>query len=164
MIGINPVRYNDIKRGVTVPSEDMVNKIYTVFGELGVVINERVFERIRKKRDGNESYIDIWEKSYPVSSFNEEAYFFVMHSADSPERNLILKDKKLAINRSLLKLTPREKQVIEMYFGFNEEIEKTLEEIGDYLQLTRERARQIKEKAIKKLNHPAKSKYLRKYL
>lgn len=164
MIGINPVRYNDIKRGVTVPSEDMVNKIYTVFGELGVVINERVFERIRKKRDGNESYIDIWEKSYPVSSFNEEAYFFVMHSADSPERNLILKDKKLAINRSLLKLTPREKQVIEMYFGFNEEIEKTLEEIGDYLQLTRERARQIKEKAIRKLNHPSRSKNLRDYL
>ena len=61
-------------------------------------------------------------------------------------------------------LTEREAEVIRLYFGLGREHSLTLEEIGEKFQLTRERVRQIKEKAIRRLRHASRSKQLRAYL
>lgn len=61
-------------------------------------------------------------------------------------------------------MTERESEVIRLYFGFDGEHSLTLEEIGEQFNLTRERVRQIKEKAIRRLRHTSRSKNLRAYL
>ena len=67
------------------------------------------------------------------------------------------------IERSLQILTGREREIIKSFFGIGCQ-EMTLEEIGERLDLTRERVRQIKEKAIRKLKKPSASKLLKSYL
>ncbi|MBD3179321.1 MAG: sigma-70 family RNA polymerase sigma factor [Candidatus Latescibacteria bacterium] len=68
------------------------------------------------------------------------------------------------MRRTLDTLTEREKNILIMYFGLNGEEPLTLEEIGRKMDLTRERIRQIKEKAIKRLRHVTRSKYLKDYI
>ena len=68
------------------------------------------------------------------------------------------------IERSLSTLTDRERDVIKLFYGIGYNHEYTLEEIGDKFDLTRERVRQIKEKAIKRLKHSTRSKLLKAYL
>ena len=68
------------------------------------------------------------------------------------------------IERALSTLADREAEVIKLYFGLNKEHSLTLEEIGERYNLTRERVRQIKEKAIRRLKHASRSKNLRAYL
>ena len=65
------------------------------------------------------------------------------------------------IENVLNKLSDRERRVVKLYFGIDEETAHTLEEIGIHFDLTRERVRQIKEKAIKRLKHAANSSRLR---
>jgi RNA polymerase primary sigma factor len=67
------------------------------------------------------------------------------------------------IDRALSTLTDREKEIIQMFFGIGMQ-EMALEEIGDRFGLTRERVRQIKEKAIRRLRHSSRSKLLKSYL
>jgi RNA polymerase primary sigma factor len=68
------------------------------------------------------------------------------------------------VNRALSTLTDREAEVISSYFGLNGSRAMSLEEIGDRFQLTRERVRQIKEKATRRLRHVSRSKALKAYL
>ena len=68
------------------------------------------------------------------------------------------------IERSLQTLTSREADVIRLYFGLGGEHPLTLEEIGERFDLTRERVRQIKEKAIRRLKHTSRSRILKSYL
>ncbi|MDP8238107.1 MAG: sigma-70 family RNA polymerase sigma factor [Candidatus Hatepunaea meridiana] len=81
----------------------------------------------------------------------------------APDTHLMDESLKLEVRRALSTLTKREAEVIRFYFGIGRE-QRTLEEIGVEFSLTRERVRQIKEKAIRKLNHPTRSKALRAYL
>ena len=83
--------------------------------------------------------------------------------APSPEMNLITESLRREIERALTTLTPREADVIRLYFGLSESA-MTLEEIGERFELTRERVRQIKEKAIRRLKHTSRSKILKTYL
>jgi RNA polymerase primary sigma factor len=71
---------------------------------------------------------------------------------------------KTEIERALETLTPREADVVRLYFGLAEQHAMTLEEIGETFDLTRERVRQIKEKAIRRLKHTSRSKILKTYL
>jgi len=80
---------------------------------------------------------------------------------DTPLMNDSLKDE---IRNSLDTLKDREKMVIKMYFGIERDYALTLNEIGEEFNLTRERVRQIKEKAIRRLRHRSRSKTLRNYL
>jgi RNA polymerase primary sigma factor len=82
----------------------------------------------------------------------------------SPDQNLMSDSLKSEIRRALSTLTEREAEVIILYFGLNKEHSLTLEEIGEKFNLTRERVRQIKEKAIRRLRHASRSKNLRTYL
>ena len=81
-----------------------------------------------------------------------------------PDETMMDESLKIEIGRALDSLTPREAEVINLYFGLNHDKALTLEEIGARFGLTRERVRQIKEKAIKRLRHASRSKALRAYL
>ncbi|HHH80581.1 MAG TPA: sigma-70 family RNA polymerase sigma factor [candidate division Zixibacteria bacterium] len=84
--------------------------------------------------------------------------------AQSPDEPVMNESLKEEIERVLSTLTEREAEVITLYFGINRERALTLEEIGERFGLTRERVRQIKEKAIKRLRHATRSKNLRAYV
>jgi RNA polymerase primary sigma factor len=85
-------------------------------------------------------------------------------SQPSPDASLMSDSLKNEIERALSTLTECEAEVIKLYFGLNKEHSLTLEEIGEKFNLTRERVRQIKEKAIRRLRHASRSKNLRAYL
>ncbi len=82
----------------------------------------------------------------------------------APDEALLDESLRLEIERALDSLSRREAEVINLYFGLNHEKALTLEEIGARFNLTRERVRQIKEKAIRRLRHASRSKSLRAYL
>ncbi len=82
----------------------------------------------------------------------------------SPESGLMDDSLRKEVQRALSTLTQREADVIGLYFGLNGEHPMTLEEIGERFDLTRERVRQIKEKAIRRLRHTSRSKALKPYL
>lgn len=82
----------------------------------------------------------------------------------SPDHILMDESLKIEIEQALSDLSQREAEVVKLYFGLGIEHPLTLEEIGERFNLTRERVRQIKEKAIKRLRHTSRSKLLRSYL
>lgn len=84
--------------------------------------------------------------------------------APTPDRGLLYESLKMEINRTISTLPEREAQVIKLYFGLDSKHPMTLEEIGEKFDLTRERVRQIKEKAIRRLKHNSKCKNLKAYL
>ena len=82
----------------------------------------------------------------------------------TPDSSLMDDSLRKEVQRALSTLTQREADVITLYFGLNGEHAMTLEEIGERFNLTRERVRQIKEKAIRRLRHTSRSKALKPYL
>jgi RNA polymerase primary sigma factor len=82
----------------------------------------------------------------------------------SPDFQLMSDSLKKEIERALSSLSQRESEVLALYFGLNKEHPLTLEEIGERFNLTRERVRQIKEKAIRRLRHASRCKNLKTYL
>jgi len=85
-------------------------------------------------------------------------------SEETPDSSLMNDSLRREVQRALSTLTQREADVIALYFGLNGEHAMTLEEIGERFNLTRERVRQIKEKAIRRLRHTSRSKALKPYL
>jgi len=81
-----------------------------------------------------------------------------------PDKSLLSESLLIEIEKALSTLNKREAEVIKLYFGLGRENSLTLEEIGEKFDLTRERVRQIKEKALRRLRHASRSKLLRKYL
>ena len=101
----------------------------------------------------------------PVESYAAGQVLDVLVNDDSPmaDRSLVNESLAREIDRALSTLTDREKEIIQMFFGIGQQ-EMTLEEIGDKFGLTRERVRQIKEKAIRRLRQSNRSKLLKSYL
>jgi len=87
----------------------------------------------------------------------------VDNSSPVADRELIAESLVREIERALATLTERERDIIKLFFGIGVQ-EMTLEEIGEKFGLTRERVRQIKEKAIRRLRHTSRSKLLKSYL
>ena len=85
-------------------------------------------------------------------------------NVDDPDKELHMSSLEREVRDSLDTLKEREKDVIKMYFGIDREYALTLNEIGEEFGLTRERVRQIKEKAIRRLRHRSRSRKLRTYL
>ncbi|NMA74264.1 MAG: RNA polymerase sigma factor RpoD/SigA [Bacteroidales bacterium] len=101
----------------------------------------------------------------PFVEGEDNSLLDVLVNDDSPRADSTLVDESLSkeIDRALSTLTEREKEIIQMFFGIGRQ-EMTLEEIGDRFGLTRERVRQIKEKAIRRLRQDDRSKLLKSYL
>lgn len=102
----------------------------------------------------------------PLVEGEDSNLYDVLRSGESPnpDKELIHESLRIEIERSLETLTPREADVIRLYFGLGNQHPMTLEEIGETFDLTRERVRQIKEKAIRRLKHTSRSKILKTYL
>ena len=104
------------------------------------------------------THLDVYKRQ-------DNSLLDVLVNDDSPMADRSLVNESLArdIDRALSTLTDREKEIIQMFFGIGQQ-EMTLEEIGDKFGLTRERVRQIKEKAIRRLRQSNRSKLLKSYL
>ncbi len=102
----------------------------------------------------------------PITPDDEANMYDVILADDIPEpdRELLNESLRKEIERALSTLTYREANIVRLYFGLNGKHPHTLEEIGETFNLTRERVRQIKEKAIKRLKHSTRNKILKTYL
>ena len=126
--------------------------------ELDMTVND---VRESMKNSGRHLSMDA-----PLVEGEDSNLYDVLRSGESPnpDRNLIQESLRTEIERSLETLTPREADVVRLYFGLGDQHPMTLEEIGETFDLTRERVRQIKEKAIRRLKHTSRSKILKTYL
>jgi RNA polymerase primary sigma factor len=102
----------------------------------------------------------------PLIKGEEENMYDVLLSEDnsSPDKELLKDSLRKEIERVLNKLTPREAEIIRLFFGVNGKQEHTLGEISEEFNLSRERIRQIKEKAIRRLKHTTRCRILKTYL
>ena len=152
-----------------------LNKINKAFSKL-----EQEFER-PPSSDELASALDLTEEKVkdtmkvsgrhvsvdaPFVDCEDNSLLDVMVNNDSPKADLELMRESLQreIERSLATLSDREKDVVMLFFGIGKQHGLTLEEIGSKFDLTRERVRQIKEKAIRRLRHNSRSKLLKAYL
>ncbi|MCG2460069.1 RNA polymerase sigma factor RpoD/SigA [Flavobacteriaceae bacterium F89] len=129
-----------------------------IAAELELTVNE-VKQSI--KNSGRHVSMDA-----PFREGEESNLYDVLRSDESPnpDGNLLRQSLNTEINRALETLSPREADVVKLYYGVGDEPSMTLEEIGQTFGLTRERVRQIREKAIRKLRHNSRSKILKTYL
>jgi len=102
----------------------------------------------------------------PFVTGEENSLIDVLENQDSPkaDKSLLNESLQKEIERSLSTLTEKERDVVKYFFGIGMNHGLTLEEIGTKFDLTRERVRQIKEKAIRRLRHTSRSKLLKEYL
>lgn len=102
----------------------------------------------------------------PFNQGDDNRLLDVIQDEHQPPPDDLLENESLRIEvkRALTTLSDREAEVIKLYFGLEREHPLTLEEIGERFNLTRERVRQIKEKAIRRLRHTSRSRMLRSYL
>ena len=102
----------------------------------------------------------------PIDNDGENTMYDFMKADDgnTPESELMYESLKTEINRAISTLTQKEQDIIKMFYGLDGYAPMTLDEIGEKFDLTRERVRQIKEKAIKRLRHTSRSKILKSYL
>lgn len=102
----------------------------------------------------------------PLQQGEEGSMYEVMPNKDLPlpDKTLITDSLRKEIERTLTTLSQREADILRLYFGLNNTAPHTLEEIGEKFDLTRERVRQIKEKAIRKLKQTSRCKNLKTYL
>ncbi len=152
-----------------------INKINKAFGQLEQELEREPnaqeiadllglpLEEVKESLKNSNRHISM---DAPLVQGEESDMYEVLGNdeADMPESNLLRDSLKREIERTISTLTDREAEVIRYYFGLNGMQPHTLEEIGEKLELTRERARQIKEKALRRLKHLSRSKNLKNYL
>ncbi|GAL83132.1 RNA polymerase sigma factor rpoD [Sporocytophaga myxococcoides] len=127
--------------------------------ELMGVTNEEVIADL--KVSGRQVSVDA-----PFAQGEENGLLDVLsdENESTPDSQLIMDSLSMEVQRVLSTLSLRESEVIGLYFGLNNKSSMTLEEIGEKFNLTRERVRQIKEKATRRLRNTSRSKALRSYL
>lgn len=132
--------------------------IEEIAGKLHMTIND---VKISLKNSGRHFSLDA-----PLIKGETSNLYDVIRAGESPSPDKTLLDEslKIEINRALNSLTPREKDVVQLFFGLGDVDLISLEEIAMNLNLTRERVRQIKEKAIRRLQNLSRCKTLKKYL
>ena len=130
--------------------------------ELAELVNE-LPEKITDSLRASGRHVSV---DAPFIEGEENSLLDVMTNPDSPmaDKGLVSESLSTEIDRALGVLNEREKQIIERSFGINNQPEMTLEEIGETFGLTRERVRQIREKAIRKLRAGSRNSLLRSYL
>jgi len=136
--------------------------IFTTYEELSEVL-EMSENDIKESMKNSGRHISM---DAPLVEGEDSNLYDVLRSGESPspDMELMLESLRTEIERALSTLTQREADLIKLYFGLNGSHPMTLEEIGDTFDLTRERVRQIKEKAIRRLKHTTRSKILKSYI
>jgi RNA polymerase primary sigma factor len=154
----------------------IINKINRTFSELEQAFErEPTYDEIAKELEITENDVKDSFKitgrhismDAPLSHEDDGGNMYDVLTNDemgSPEKTLLVDSLRREIDRALATLTGREADVVKYYFGLSGEYAMTLEEIGEKFDLTRERVRQIKEKAIRRLKHTSRSKILKTYL
>ena len=129
--------------------------------ELSEVI-DLPMEKIDEAMTSNTHHVSV---DAPFADGDDNSLLDIMINENSPmaDKELVKESLRAEINTALLSLNERERNVVEAFFGINQP-ELTLEEIGVKYGLTRERVRQIKEKAIRRLRNSTKNKMLKTYL
>lgn len=124
---------------------------------------EITIEEVKESLKNNGRHVSM---DAPLLSDEETNMYDVLKNDEgvTPETELLYDSLRKEIDRAVSTLTPREADVIRLYFGLGGSHPMTLEEIGEKFDLTRERVRQIKEKAIRRLKHASRSKILKTYL
>lgn len=151
-----------------------VNKINRILNRFEQEHERRPsIEEISEQADLSEEKVDeaMSMNTHPVSvdapfaDGDDNSLLDIMVNNDSPmaDKQLVLESLRAEINQALKSLSERERNIVEAFFGINQ-TEMTLEEIGNKYGLTRERVRQIKEKAIRRLREGTKNKMLKTYL
>jgi RNA polymerase primary sigma factor len=152
-----------------------LNKIGKAFSQLEQQYErdpsvEELAEMLEVSTDEVESTLNISGRHIsmdaPFVQGEENTLLDVLINEDAPKSDGILMQESLAneIDRSLATLTERQREVIKLYFGIGMDHGMSLEDIGEKFDLTRERVRQIKDKALKRLRHTSRSKMLKSYL
>jgi len=152
-----------------------INKINRAFAEL-----EQLYERepsvheiaetlemsAEDVKESIKSAVRHVSMDAPIMEDEDSTLYDVMLNKDtpSPDKGLLTDSLRKEIERVLSILTYREANILKLYFGLNSKYQYTLEEIGEEFNLTRERVRQIKEKAIKRLKNATRCKLLKAYL
>lgn len=133
---------------------------YDELSELVDMLPKDIYETMRN----NNRHLSM---DAPLSNNEDGGNMYDMMRNDasqSPDRELIGESLQMEIFRSLATLTEREADVIKLFFGLAGKHAHSLEEIGEKFDLTRERVRQIKEKAVRRLKHGSRSRLLKSYL
>lgn len=152
-----------------------LNKIGKAFSQLEQQYErdpsvEELAEMLEVSTDEVESTLNISGRHIsmdaPFVQGEENTLLDVLVNDDAPKSDGILMQESLSaeIDRSLATLTERQREVIKLYFGIGLDHGMSLEDIGEKFDLTRERVRQIKDKALKRLRHTSRSKMLKAYL
>ena len=154
-----------------VGSLNKINKALTRFEQENErqPTNEELSEMIDVPKDKISDTLRVGSRHVsvdaPVVEGEDNSLLDVLPNDDSPsaDRGLVNESLNTEIERALSTLTDREREIVKSFFGIGCQ-EMTLEEIGERFGLTRERVRQIKEKAIRRLKSPSRSKLLKGYL
>ncbi|HOP49050.1 MAG TPA: sigma-70 family RNA polymerase sigma factor [Ignavibacteriales bacterium] len=155
--------------------ESMINKINQVASKLAQeyereVSQEEIAEMLNMDIEEISEAIRIAGKPVsidaPFAQGDDSRYIDVLanEETEAPDKSLIYESLKIEIERVLSTLNEREAEVLRLYYGIGRDNALTLEEIGEKFNLTRERVRQIKEKAIKRLKSGNRCKNLKAYL
>jgi RNA polymerase primary sigma factor len=152
-----------------------INKIKKIYARLEQ--NEQrmpTHKEIAKQLDMTESEVEQSLKNSsrhvsmdaPFKEGEDSNLYNVLQSGDSPrpDSQLMAQSLKIEIERALGTLTYKEAKVIKMFYGIGNEAMSSLEEIGEKFDLTRERVRQVKQKAIRRLQSGSKTQMLKTYL
>ena len=152
--------------------------VYSYMRNKGNVMNMIKYESVEQRNDvldvmrnykykyrtyGNSrESIDALDHSISLEPVQD--FFLYNENNESIERDVMEDGKNLIIDQVLETLPGRERIVLELYFGINRDDTLSLSEIGEEFDLTRDRVRQIKEKAIQRLRHRSRSNHLRNNL
>ncbi|WP_416198525.1 MAG: RNA polymerase sigma factor RpoD [Sporanaerobacter sp.] len=130
-----------------------------------IKMDEKLYNDINFYRKTYNSFVSL---NTTINLDNEDSYVelqdFIPSDEPSIEEIIVEKDLKENLNKALNTLSPREKEILALRFGFNDNEPKTLEEIGEKYHLTRERIRQIESKAINKIKCSSNKNILQEYL
>ena len=139
-----------------------VNKVNRAASKFEQMHERKPEEKVEQAMKSHSRHVSV---DAPFADGEDNSLLDVLPNKNSPsaDRQLIQESLKEEVGRALQILSEREREVIEAFFGLGQP-ELTLEEIGDKYGLTRERARQIKEKAIRRLRHNTKNRLLKSFL
>jgi RNA polymerase primary sigma factor len=155
---------------------ESISKILRAFNNNLGCSKDEVFEILQPhgfSREQFEFLMNLASNILSIASLNtyvgenedSELYEFIVdESRTSTEDEVYMAALKHKVSEVLKTLTPREQKVINLRFGIEDDRKRTLEEIGDEFNVTRERIRQIEANALKKLRHPTRSRLLRDFI